>query len=82
MVGSAFCFNGSLPPTSINLCCSTDPQALNGPCVFVRLCVGLSVWVCLCVSEEEENDEGEKKSKLVLQMEKREKKERNGKLIK
>ena len=82
MVDFAFCFNGSLPPTSINLHCSTDPQALNGSCIFVRLCVGLSMWVCLCVSEEEENDEGEKKSKLVLQMEKREKKERNGKLIK
>ena len=48
----------------------------------MHLCVGSSVWVCLYVSEEEENDEGEKKSKLVLQMEKREKKERNGKLIK
>ena len=40
----------------------------------MRLCVGLSVWVCLCVLEEEEDDEGEKKDELVLQMEKREKK--------
>ena len=28
-------------------------------------CVGLSEWVCLCVSKEEEDDEGEKKSVLV-----------------
>ena len=76
MVGLAFSFNGSLLLASIDLRCSTDPQASNGPCVFVRLCVGLSMWVCLCVSEEEEDDEGEKKSKLVLQMEKREKKKR------
>ena len=40
----------------------------------MRLCVGLSVWVCLCVSEGEEDDEGEKKYELVLQMEKRERK--------
>ena len=40
----------------------------------MRLCVDLSVWVCLCVLEEEEDDEGEKKYELVLQMEKREKK--------
>ena len=64
--------NRSPLPTSIDLCCSTDPQASNSPCVFVRLCVGLYVWVYLCVSKEEENDEGEKKSKLVLQMEKKE----------
>ena len=25
MVGFAFCFNRSLPPTSIDLCCSIDP---------------------------------------------------------
>ena len=67
-------FNGSLPLASIDLCCNIDPQASNGLCVFVHLCVGSSVWVCLCVSEEEEDDEGEKKSELVLQMEKREKK--------
>ena len=87
MVGSAFWWlcsykfceivreqasNRSPLPTSIDLCCSTDPQASNSPCVFVRLCVGLYVWVYLCVSKEEENDEGEKKSKLVLQMEKKE----------
>ena len=40
----------------------------------MRLCVGLSVWVCLCVSEEEEDNEEEKKHELVLQMEKRKKK--------
>jgi len=74
MVGFGFCFNGSLPPASYNLRCSTNPQASNSSCVFVRLCVGLFVWVCLYVSEEEEDDEGEKKSELVLQMEKREKK--------
>ena len=97
MVGSAFWWwcsykfyeivkeqasNRSLLPTSIDLCCSTDPQASNRPCVFVRLCVGLYVWVYLCVLEEEEDDEGEKKSELVLQMEKREKNEHNMKLIK
>ena len=60
------------PLASINLRCNTDAQASNSPCVFVRLCVGLYVWVYLCVSKEEENDEGEKKSKLVLQMEKKE----------
>ena len=74
MVGSRFCFNESPPPASFDLRCSTDPQASIGPCVFGRLCVSLSVWVCLCVSKEEEDDEGEKKSQLVLQMEKREKK--------
>ena len=67
--------NRSPLPASIDLYCSTDPQASNSPCVFVRLCVGLYVWVYLCVSKEEENDEGEKKSKLVLQMEKKEKEE-------
>ena len=40
----------------------------------MRFCVGLSVWVCLCVSEEEEDDEGEQKSELVLQTNKRKKK--------
>ena len=40
----------------------------------MRLCVGLFVWVYLCVSKEEEDDEGEQKSEFVLQMEKREKK--------
>ena len=74
MVGSGFCFNRSLPPASFDLFCSTNPQASISPCVFVRLCVSLSMWVCLCVLEEEEDDEGEKKSELVLQMERREKK--------
>ena len=48
-------------------------------------CASLFWFVCmgyLCVLEEEEDDEGEKKSELVLQMENREKNERNVKLIK
>ena len=53
------------PPASINLRCNIDAQASNSPCVFVCPCVGLSKWVCLCVSKEEEDDEGEKKSVLV-----------------
>ena len=60
------CFNGSPSPTSFNLRCSTDPQASNGRCVFVRLYVGLAMCVCLCVSEKEEDDEGEKKSNSLL----------------
>ena len=70
-MGSGFCFNESLLPASFDLCCSTDPQASNGQCVFVCLFVRLAVWVCLCVLEEEEDDKGEKKSESLLQMEKR-----------
>ena len=62
--------NRSPLPACIDLYCSTDPQASNSPCVFVRLCFGLYVWVYLCVSntqiEREREREREREAKCEI----------------